>query len=117
MKKTTYIVRRRYLKREKQRKLFRLGGVILITIFLITLLLAVIPSDASEDSGRIKYYASIEIAEGDTLTSIADKYRTDEYADRAAYIRELCSLNHLMTDSTIHSGQYLIVPYFADVQL
>ena len=115
MRKTTVIVRRRDLKKEKQRKLFGLCGFLLVAVFSAVLLTSVIPSDASGERGRIKYYTSVEIVDGDSLTSIADSHMSEEYEDRAAYIRELCAINHLMTDSTIHSGQYLIVPYYADM--
>ena len=116
MKRTTVIIRRRNLKMEKQRRLFGLCGLILAAVLAISAFTAVIPSNASEEAGRMKYYASVEIAAGDSLTSIADAYMSDEYENRAAYLRELCSLNHLMSDSVIHSGQYLVVPYYADVR-
>ncbi len=115
MKKTTVILRKRYLKREKRWKMFRLCVMILMGVLSAAILSAVFTSDASEDSGRIKYYTSVEIAPGESLWTVCEQYRSSEYADRQSYMLELCRLNHLSDDSAIHAGQHLIVPYYTDI--
>ncbi len=59
-----------------------------------------------------KYYTSIAVESGDTLWSLADDYLVDGLMDRSAFIAEVSELNHL-SDERIHSGAYLVVPYYA----
>lgn len=59
-----------------------------------------------------KYYTSIAIEKGDTLWSIAAKYKTSEYEEIGDYIKEIKRLNHLYDDK-ICSGKYLIIPYYS----
>ena len=72
-------------------------------------------SEAENSKEIYKYYTSIQVESGDTLWSIADKYASSEYSDRDTYMKELLALNHL-SDTTIHSGQYLTVAYYSDIQ-
>lgn len=59
-----------------------------------------------------KYYTSIAVESGDTLWALAADYVTDGLMDREEFIAEVSELNHL-SDGQIHSGAYLIVPYYA----
>lgn len=68
-------------------------------------------SEASMEHGSSKYYASIQIQQGDTLWGIASAYRSPEYGSIRDYIDEVKELNQLRSDE-IHAGQFLIVPYF-----
>ena len=58
-----------------------------------------------------KYYTSIEIMNGDSLWSIADRYAENSGMTTAQYVQELKSMNRLKED-TIHSGQHLTVAYY-----
>ena len=116
MKKTTVILRRRYLKEEKRKKKLRICAMLFVAVISVTVLVSVFTADASDETGRIKYYTSIELSAGDSLWSVADRYMTEEYAGRDAFIRELCKLNHLRRDDLIHEGQHLVVPYYTDVK-
>ena len=69
-------------------------------------------AQAASASAPNKYYTSIRIESGDTLWDIANEYVTDEYKDKTDYIKEVCSINHISADE-IHSGQYIVVPYYA----
>ncbi|MCI8301095.1 MAG: LysM peptidoglycan-binding domain-containing protein [Lachnospiraceae bacterium] len=59
-----------------------------------------------------KYYTSLEIKKGDTLWSIASEYGIDAYSDLQTYVAEVKALNNLKGD-TIHSGQFLVIPYYS----
>lgn len=62
---------------------------------------------------RIQYeksFTSIEIKQGDTLTSIAAEYAVSE-AKYSEYIDEVKRINHLKSD-TIHAGCYLLIPRY-----
>ncbi len=112
MKKETIIVRKRYLKREKRRLLLKIGAILLLTVFSAVIFASAFTANATEDHGRMKYYTSVMVTDGDSLWSIADTYMTSDYENRNAYMHELCTLNHLMPDAMIHEGQYIVVPYF-----
>lgn len=63
---------------------------------------------------RKKQVTSLRIEKGDTLWSIAQEYRTEEYDDIYEYIDEIKASNGLYTD-TIHEGKYIIIPYYSTV--
>lgn len=59
-----------------------------------------------------KYYTTVEIQKGDTLTSISKKYYDEnEYKSLDEYMYEMQELNNL-EDNTIHSGCYLKMAYY-----
>ena len=59
-----------------------------------------------------KYYTTVEIKKGDTLTSISKKYYdANEYKSLDEYMYEIEKINNL-EDNTIHSGCYLKMAYY-----
>ena len=60
------------------------------------------------------YYKTIEVEEGDTLWDLADRYMGEKTFSRQEYIEQVKEMNHL-TDDTIESGAYLMVPYVETV--
>ena len=72
-------------------------------------------SEAENSKEIYKYYTSIQVESGDTLWSIADKYASSEFSNKDEYMKELVALNKL-SDTTIHTGQYLTVSYYSDIQ-
>lgn len=65
---------------------------------------------ADEALSYDKSFVTIEIEEGDTLSSIAKEYALSE-AGYADYIAEVKSINNLK-NNTIHAGCYLLVPVY-----
>lgn len=92
--------------------------ILYIGIFIVICILTVSGiffsnrSKAAEKTCFYKYYTSVEIRNGDTLWSIASEYVTEEYDNIQEYVTEIKSLNDLKGD-TIHTGQFLIVPYYS----
>ena len=65
-----------------------------------------------EEKKLSKYYTTVEVKNGDTLTSIAKEYYCyTEYKNLDDYMLEIMELNRLES-STIHSGCYLKIAYF-----
>lgn len=95
-------------------------NIILALITAVTVLICVSIGSSVTAFGHIKaaqndsykYYTSVEIERGDTLWTIAKQYMTPEYASVQEYIEEIKTLNHL-GDDAIHSGEYLMIPYFS----
>lgn len=85
---------------------------ITISFFVIILLSICILNKAKADAytNYEKSFISIEIEEGDTLSSIAEEYALtpSQYRD---YIDEIKNINNLKSDK-IHSGCYLLVPLY-----
>ncbi len=61
-----------------------------------------------------KSFVSIEIEQGDTLTSIAKEYAKSE-ADFEDYINEVKNINSIK-DDTIHAGCYLMIPVYTVIE-
>ena len=92
----------------KKRLFFVIPILILIIIFSLTKVDA-----ANTKIHSHKYYVSVQINYGDTLTSIAEDYMTEEYSSKKEYIREVKKINNL-GDDTIIAGNYLIIPIYSN---
>ncbi len=68
-------------------------------------------AEEQKSSPYHKYYTSIQIQDGDSLWSIAEKYRTHSGKSSAEYVFDLKKMNSL-SDDTIHAGHYLTVYYY-----
>ena len=85
-------------------------GILGIAVFRFTAETASAAGNRPEP--RYKYYTSIQIAYGDSLWSIAEEYRTAEYADIYSYIEEVMEINHLSSDR-LQAGDKLCIPYYS----
>jgi len=107
-------------KRRKAELRKRTAQVLFAVCFVCIILLGVnrIISKAGttkEEELSFKYYKSISVQEGDTLTSIAKVYADEEhYSSVEKYVQEVMYINHLKNADKICAGDYLIVPYFSD---
>lgn len=70
-----------------------------------------ISASAQSNRTTAKYYKSILVEHGDNLWTIADAQMSAGYSDKRDYIAEVKSINHI-SDDTIHSGEYICVPYY-----
>ena len=90
--------------------------MLLLSTAIVFTLIIVFSSFADAHNDQQKYYTSVCVESGQTLWDISGIYYTPEYSDREAYIQEVMQLNHL-TSADIHSGNYLIVPYYGSEPL
>lgn len=86
-------------------------AVKIITLAFILLMLSHIYAYADNSLTVHKYYTSIYLEEGDTLWNLADVYNTNSNMSKSQYIDEVCQINNISQDN-IHSGRYIIVPYY-----
>ena len=96
-----------------KRRFWLIGSMILIVAIIFSLYFFSKTVTAQRDTDRVKMVTSVEIKKGDTLWDIAQSYITDEYKDVNEYVEEIRVSNGLCSD-TIHAGNYIIVPYYAD---
>lgn len=115
MYKDRVLNRRRQVRRQKM----ILATVLTVFIMICSMFFRSILSDAHgnrmEDPVDYKYYTSIQVEAGDTLSSIAKEYRSASDESTDDYIEALKNMNHLSSDE-IHEGEYLMVAY-ADTEL
>ncbi len=110
------VLRRAQIRRKRDiyRRAFMFTAVFAVILMIVTASLS-IRSFANEKSpavSRSKYYRSIEIKKGDTLSGIAARYISSEYSGKKEYISEVVRLNNLDDINDIHAGDHLIIPYF-----
>ncbi|MCI9072163.1 MAG: LysM peptidoglycan-binding domain-containing protein [Lachnospiraceae bacterium] len=106
---------RKIRRRREVRRIFILAGIAIVLALAFAFSYHAFLSNANTELGDIsyKYYTSIQIAPGDTLWSLADKYADKaHYSSQNQYIAEVMSINHL-TGQEIYSGNYLILPYYS----
>ncbi len=112
------VLRRAEMRRMRNfyKKLSRFAIAFAIMMGLVSGMLSVrsFAKGSSSRSPRMKYYTSITIEKGESLSSIADTYRGDDYASRSQYIAEVVELNHLSSADQIRAGGHLIIPYFSE---
>ncbi len=98
---------------EKYRFLFFLTGLLMTAAVVCMLTDSVRTQAASSPKAPVyKYYTTIQIQKGDTLSQIALDHMTEECGSLDEYLEEICEINHISRDS-IHSGRYLTIPYYS----
>ncbi|CDA69469.1 MAG: LysM peptidoglycan-binding domain-containing protein [Bacteroides sp.] len=115
VKKSEERSRRYKLNRQRQirRRLLGLATALCLAVIIATGTHTLISSAHTADAEQsYKYYTSISVAYGDTLTSIAGEYM-DEHYTLEEYISEVRQINHLSEDASIDAGSYLVVPYYS----
>lgn len=98
--------------RHFRRQCFLVLLTVLLILFLTVSYHAILSKATTGENISYKYYTSIEIAYGESLWSIANKYAGEEYASAEDYVHEVMKINHLQ-EETLIAGQYLVVPYYS----
>lgn len=105
-------------KIERRNKAIRKYSVrfLLVISFLLTVANIIFfiskPVNAKEEKPMIKYYTSIEVKQGETLTSIAKDHLIG-YSSVSDYIDEVKFMNSLKDVDDIRAGQKLYIPYYS----
>ncbi len=112
----SYTVNRQLSRRYRTAHIHRQMLILVIIVFVSACILLgtsirIFAGSSHSASAVQTYYTSIQVEEGDTLWTIADKYMEGSNLTKREYIDEICRLNSLQNDK-IHSGEYLIVSYY-----
>ncbi len=111
-RKSSYARKRVYERRRNCMILF--SGLCLALALAVLFGSFLSKAEAKEsETTYYKYYANVEIQQGDTIWDLASEYMDENYASREDYIREVKELNSLTDTDEIVSGQYLILPYYS----
>ena len=106
-------------KQREKRKMILLILLIVLTlvvIFVIGMGFGSMITRAKEPAApaMYKYYANVEIQDGDTLWDLAGDYMdVAHYEDRMDYINEVMTING-MHDTCLIEGRKIILPYYSD---
>ena len=111
--RTSFLLEGQIYYQNNKKRIWVLGAVLLLFILIFSVGFITKTVTAQRAGERVKLVTSIEIQRGDTLWSIASKYYSDEYDDMNDYIKEIKYSNGMYSDD-IHTGNYIIVPYYAD---
>ena len=116
-----YQVSERRIKNNKMKRRRQLRRHIIVAITTVLLISCFsicffsFKAKAQSDSEEIayKYYKSIVVESGDTIWEYAKEYAHEDYYDSYdSYVKEVIRIN-AMSDDSIMSGQYLIIPYYS----
>lgn len=109
-------IRNNRLRRRRQLRhhiMMCLTTVLLITCFSVCFFSFKTKAQSETEEIAYKYYKSIIVESGDTIWDYAKEYAHEDYYDSyESYIKEVIRIN-AMTDDSIQSGQYLIIPYYS----
>lgn len=95
-----------------QKQVFALIGIIIVSILILLGSTISAFASAGKKEDLHKYYTSIQVESGDTLWDIAGEYTLDHTMSRESFIEEVSRLNGL-SDGHIHSGSYIVIPYYS----
>lgn len=96
-----YIMKRRYILKNKRRFI----GIVAILLLIISTLISTVSAQGYKEID----YIAVKIQKGDTLWSIAEKYGGN--SDIRKYIFEIKKANNLL-NSQIYEGDELKVPVY-----
>lgn len=83
------------------------GAILFIAISIIAFSQRSVASDGSEEV-LYKYYKSIQVCEGDSLTSLSKQYSDNT----KSFVNEVVFINSLENADSIKAGDYIVVPYY-----
>ncbi len=103
-------------KKEVRKQIMTLVMTFIIIVFLALTFGGIFskantPSEQSKLS--YKYFKSVVTEYGESLDSISSEFRAAGYDSKDAYLNEIMKINAITTD-VIHSGEYLILPYYSN---
>ena len=101
-------LRRKQIKRNRRISLC-------MSILSVSFLLAIFFCNfqvVAEKPAAFKYYTEVRVDRGDTLWSIADRFMSEEYTSRRAYVSEIQKINNLGCE--LQYGQKILVTYYSE---
>lgn len=95
------------MKEKTKRKIILLVVESMIAVFIIAKM--TIPMRTSEIDESSTYYKEYHIEKGDSMWSVAEKYKPDSVTTKE-FVNEIADLNNLSSDHKITEGKYILIP-------
>ena len=71
-------------------------------------------AQSNDYTPEFKYYTTVTVHEGDTITKLAKEYYSDNHYDSMNnYIYEICTLNRIGDKDKVRAGESIIMPYYS----
>ena len=106
---------RRGLTPRQRQQIFRKINLLLSTIVVavvLSIFVGGLCNQAKAADNYNKYYTSVEIMKGDTMTSYYDSYGS-HFKSFDKFSKEVCMINSIEADDLI-AGHYVILPYYSE---
>ena len=97
--------------------IFLTGLVMTLFVLSITVFFSKEPVEASDGIEHVKDYICIEVEEGDSLWSLAEEYKTEEFTSLESFVAEMEEINGMNKDTVLKPGNKLMVPCYKERQL
>lgn len=113
---------RRNSRSRRKRQLACYKGIAVCVAALLCIIFSVVLSnswnvEASNEIEREKQYITVEIEDGDTVWSVAEEYKTDDYNSTKDLVEEILEMNGLHENTVLKPGNKILVPNYVEVQL
>ena len=106
------IRRQRIVRRQFAALVFIITILVILGVFLGTTLMT--GAQSNEYTPEFKYYTTVTVHEGDTITKLAKEYYSDNHYDSMNnYINEICTLNRIGDKDKVRAGESIIMPYYS----
>ena len=106
---------RRAQKVQMEKRLIVVIGIIVISLGILLGSSISAFASAREKARTHKYSTSIQLRHGESLWKLAGEYASTDQSEQE-FIDEVCEVNGISESNILHSGQYLVVPYYSDVE-
>lgn len=114
-----YFIKRSILSKKRRTAQLR-RRYLFVAIIIITLLLLsgafgsfIAKAQSPDTESNFKYYTHITVSYGESLWTIADRYMSDDYNNKEAYIQEVVRINSLDDENDLYAGTTIVVPYYS----
>ncbi len=99
--------------RQRQMVLRKVGLLLstLVVAIILTVFISGLCSKAKAADNYNKYYTSVAIMPGDTISEYYETYG-EHYKNINQYIEEVCMINSIDPDH-LKAGNYIIIPYYS----
>ena len=94
--------------------IFLTGLVMTLLVLSLTVFFIKEPVEASDGVEHVKDYICIEVEEGDSLWSLAAKYKTEEFTSLESFVKEMEEINGMKKDTVLKPGNKLMVPCYKE---
>ena len=99
-------------QRRNRRNLMITAAFVGLAVILILIVSLTTHKAMADQTPAQKTYVSVRITEGDTIWTIAEENYTADAENMESYVKEICQINNLTMDDTIHTGANLVVPVY-----
>ena len=95
--------------------IFLTGLVMMLLVLSITVFINKEPVEASDGVEYVKNYICIEVEEGDSLWSLAAKYKTEDFSSLESFVAEMEEINGMNKDTVLKPGNKLMIPCYREI--